>query len=364
MSLVARVVRSAWLVCLLVPHSARAQKVTLGGYVETFYQLSFAAPSNHITNLRGFDNRERTFMLSNVALDAKGERGPVTTHVILQIGATPTAYYGSEQDWKYIQLATVAYTAGDAVFDAGLMPSPVGLEVIPIKDNWNWSRSDLFYGLPFYHVGARAAYKLGGGWTGMVHVYNGWNDVVDNNAYPSVGVSASYASDRITGQLLYFGGVERATGAPEGQPWRNLFDAYATVAITDQVSVAGQLDAGVEPNDIGTSGWLAGAVYGKVQLSPKLYAAARADYFREYVADDGAMRAAPIFWPTPWIASGTATFAVQPVDGISVRAELRHDQAKTRAFYGGDVAGDGMTMPYVPNRRAQDTFTLGAVAWF
>jgi hypothetical protein len=66
-----------------------------------------------------------------------------------------------------------------------------------------------------------------------------------------------------------------------------------------------------------------------------------------------------------WIASGTATLAMQPVDGISVRFEYRHDQADGRVFFGGDVTGDGSAlMPYVPNRRAQDTLTLGAVAWF
>lgn len=59
-----------------------------------------------------------------------------------------------------------------------------------------------------------------------------------------------------------------------------------------------------------------------------------------------------------------ATIAYQPVDGISVRMELRHDHADSRVFFGGDVAGDGVTIPFEPNRRAQDTVTLGATAWF
>jgi hypothetical protein len=354
-------------------------KVTIGGYIETYYALNFRLPSNRITNLRGFDNRDRTFTLSNVALDAKAERGPLKTRLIVQIGATPSTYYFAEPTlagtptvnandgpvWRYVQQATVAYAGpGDLVLDAGLFPSPIGPEVIPIKDNWNWSRSNLFFGLPFYHTGARASYPLGGGWTAMLHVYNGWNSVVDNNAYPSVGVSAAYASAKLNGQLLYFGGIERATGAPEGKAWRNLFDAYATFVITEQASVQAQLDGGIEPNELGTSAWFAAALYSKVQLSETLYAAARADYFREWIAEQGGMQAAAIFWPTPWVASATATFAVQPTDGISVRLELRHDHAKTSAYFGGDVAGDGVTSPYVPNRRAQDTVTLGATAWF
>lgn len=353
-------------------------KVTFGGYVETYYQLNFRTPSNRITNLRGFDNRDRTFTLSNVALDGKAERGPLTARVILQIGSTPSTYYLAEPTlpganganatgpelWKYVQQATLAYTSGKVVIDAGLFPSPIGPEVLPIKDDWNWSRSNLFFGLPFYHTGARVAYQLGGGWTGMLHAYNGWNSVVDNNAYPSVALSAAYSSKRVNGQLAYFGGIERPTGAPEGKPWRHLFDAYATIAATDDVSFLVQLDGGVEPNDIGTSNWLAGALYAKVQLAPKVYAAARGDYFREHVAENAGTSAAPIFWPTAWLASETATLALQPIEGLSVRLELRHDHAKDRVFFGGDVMGDGVMTPYVPNRSAQDTLTVGAVAWF
>lgn len=344
-----------------------APAFTLAGYVETYYQINLRTPSNHITNLRGFDDRDRTFTLSNVALDAKGERGPLTTRVILQVGSTPTTYYAAEQDgdvWKYIQQATLTYATDKVVVDAGLFPSPIGPEVIPVKDDWNWSRSNLFFGLPFYHTGARLAYQLGGGWTGMLHVYNGWNNVVDNNAYPSAAFSATYASKRVNGQLAYFGGIERPTGAPEGKAWRNLLDAYATITATDDLSFLVHVDGGLEPNNIGTSSWVAGALYAKLQLTAKVYAAARGDYFREHVAVEGGTSAAPIFWPTSWLTSATATVAFQPRDGLSLRVEMRHDHAKNRVFFGDDVMGDGVTTPYVPNRRAQDTVTVGAVAWF
>lgn len=76
------------------------------------------------------------------------------------------------------------------------------------------------------------------------------------------------------------------------------------------------------------------------------------------------MTAGAIFWPTQWIASGTATLAYQPTDGVSVRFEYRHDQADTDVFFGGDVAADPMTMAFVPDRNVQDTVTLGVTAWF
>jgi hypothetical protein len=345
-------------------------ELSVGGYVEAYYQLNWRRPSNRLTNLRGFDNRERTFTLSNVALDTKATRGPLAARVTLQIGSTPSTYYLAEpalpgagganatgpELWKYVQQASLAYTtAGGLVVDAGVFPSPIGPEVIPIKDNWNWSRSDLFFGLPFYHTGVRASLPLGGGWTGMLHAYSGWNSVVDNNAYPSVAASAAYAGSTVSGQILYFGGIERSPGAAEGTAWRHLLDAYATITVTDAVSVLAHADAGIEPNDLGTSGWLAGALYAKLALRPTLYAAARGDYFREWVAPG----AAAMFWPIPWIASATATVAWQPTAGLSVRLELRHDHADSDVFFGGDVDAAG-----TPNRRAQDTATLGVTGWF
>lgn len=378
------IARTLFLVGVLTSAHAMAEpdpsttKVTLAGYVEAYYQLAFRMPSNHITNLRGFDNRDRSFTLSNVALDAKGEHGPLTARVIFQVGATPSTYYLAEpaapganganatgaELWKYLQQATLAYASGKVVVDAGLFPSPIGPEVLAVKDNWNWSRSNLFFGLPFYHTGARVSYALGGGWTGMLHVYNGWNSVVDNNGSPSLALSGAYASKRINGQLMYFGGIERGSGAPEGKAWRHLLDAYAIATATDELSFLVHVDGGLEPNDIGTSRWLAGAVAAKVQLTPMLYAAVRGDYFREHVASDAGTSATPIFWPTAWVSSGTGTLALQPIDGLSVRLEYRHDHAKDRVFFGGEVTGDGIMAPYVPNRRAQDTLTLGATAWF
>lgn len=356
------------LLAVVTPARADDAKVTVGGYLEAFYSFNLRIPSNHITNLRGFDNRDRTFTLSNVALDTKAERGPLAARLILQIGSTPSTYYAAEPThpasagtsasdaatWKYIQQATFTYARAGLVVDAGLFPSPIGPEVFAIKDNWNWSRSDLFFGLPFYHTGARVAYPLGGGWIGTLHVYNGWNSVVDNNDYPSVAASAAYAGDRVTGQLLYFGGIERT----DDTAWRHLLDAYATITVSDHVSLIVHGNGGVEPSDLGTSSWLAAAAYAKIQLSPKLYGAVRTDYFREWRAQE------PIFWPADWIGSFTATFAYQPVDGLSLRLELRADRADAPVFFGGDVTGDGTTVPYEPNRRAQETITLGATAWF
>ena len=102
------------------------------------------------------------------------------------------------------------------------------IEGIAVKDNWNWSRSNLFFGLPFYHTGLRATYELTDRLGGDRVRLNGWNSVVDNNDWKSIAdaVARTRCPDRLTVSLLYFGGVERPTrrarGAALAAPLRRL----------------------------------------------------------------------------------------------------------------------------------------------
>jgi Putative beta-barrel porin-2, OmpL-like. bbp2 len=319
----------------------------LGAYIEAYYQLHFQSPENRVTNLRAFDNRSRTFTVANTVVEVKGEEGPLAARIALQFGSTPTAYYNpADDEWKHVQAAVVTAKAPQNItVEAGLLPSPIGPEVFAIKDNWNWSRSNLFVGLPFYHTGVTASHPLGdAGWSAKLHVYNGWNTVVDNNATPSIAASASFTDERTTAQLLYFGGIER-------DDWRHLLDAYVTHAVTGALSLGAHADAGLDTD----AHWLAGAVYARYAVGKSLFVAARGDAFYE----DSEV---PIFWPTDWVAAGTATLEYRPTANLSLRLEYRHDHADDKVYFGGEVALDPEMSP-VPDRQSQDTITAGITAW-
>ncbi|HVP61385.1 MAG TPA: outer membrane beta-barrel protein [Myxococcaceae bacterium] len=362
--------------------SATNASVTFGGYVEAFYQWNFNQPSNFITNYRGFDNRHNIFTIENAVIEVQGKLGPVTTHIALQWGATPQSYYLSEpvwratsgagasgpDVWKYIQQANIAYlvpVGRGLTIDGGIFLSPIGPEGIQIKDQWNWSRSDLFFGLPFYHTGIRFTYPLTDTWTVSLQGYNGWNSVVDNNVELSFAVQATYTvPDQVTWNLLYFSGVERPDGAPEGRAWRNLFDTYLTLFPSSPVALSVQFDGGFEPNNFGTSAWAAGAASVRFHPWKRVYLSVRADYFYEWIAQNAVGTATPIFWAgSRWIASGTATVDFRPWDNISLRLEYRHDQAEKPLFFQGQVSTDS-SGNFIPNAKFQNTLTLGAVAWF
>lgn len=363
------------------PPSASGPTARFDGYVELDFSHNFNEPSNGITNYRGFDNRHDTFALSNAVLGATFDYESLMGRVALQVGQTPTTYYLAEpplpgssgagpsgaEVWKYIQQAYAGWKApvGRGLsLQAGIFLSPIGFEGVAVKDNWNWSRSDLFFGLPFYHTGLRASYDFTDRLSGTLMISNGWNSVTDNNEGKSFSGQLTYkVPDRFSGSLLYFTGPERSKGSPEGDPWRHLFDLWAQLDATGWLSFAVHGDAGFERNRFGTSYWGTGALYTRVQPVKWLYLAARGDSFWEHAASNHLGTAGRIFWPADNVTSGTFTVDVRPHSNLSFRLEYRHDHANGDMFFAGEVDGDGVATPYVPNARLQDTLTAGVTGW-
>ncbi|MDP1918967.1 MAG: outer membrane beta-barrel protein [Myxococcales bacterium] len=353
----------------LLGQETAAGKFTFAGTVEAFYQWNFNQPSDQVTAFRGFDNRHNTFTIANAVLDARWDFKQVVGRLALQIGHTPSTYYLAEPGfgpgagtnatgielWKYLQQANVGYSfdiGRGVLVDTGIFLSPIGPEAMQVKDNWNFSRSNLFYGLPYYHTGVRVSVPLSDRWTVTVAGFNGWNSVVDGNDGKSLMAQGTYTIEgKLAASFLYFGGPERPRGAAEGQPWRHLVDAHVTWITGPRFSLLVHANAGAEPNARGLSGWVAGALYGRVTLTDWLFVAGRADVFVEQTPTG----AASIFWAAPWMASQTLTVEAKPHPQVSARLEYRHDEAGGPVF---STRNGPLTGP------RQDTLTLGLTTWF
>lgn len=346
--------------------SGRAS-LTLTGYVEALYQWNFNNPAGGVTAWRGFDNRHNTVTLSNVVLGASWQYRAMVGQLALQVGHTPESYYAAEparraaagagatgqEVWKYVQQATVGARAGAWLVEAGVFLSPVGPEAMPVRDNWSWSRSNLFYGLPFYHTGLRVTHTFNPRHALAFGVFNGWNSVVDNNVAKSVMLQYTYTpSANVTFNALYFGGIERDGADAAGAAWRSLFDAYLRVRVGRRVTLMGHLDAGFEPNNFGVNYWTAAAAYARFELTDTLRLALRVDFFQ----DRAPAIASRIFWAADWMSSQTATLEYAPFEHLSARLEYRHDHAAGPVFYEGSATE--------PSASSQDTLTLGMVAGF
>jgi hypothetical protein len=337
------------------------------GMVEAFFLWSFRDPDNGIVAFRGFDNRHASFTLSNLVFGADFAYRDAYARIALQWGHTPASYYGAEpadlgglgvgstgpQLWQVIQEAYVGYRARlgsyEIPVEAGVFLSPVGNESLNIAGQWHFSRSNLFYGLPFYHSGARSRVEVGA-FTLGVGVFNGINKIVDNNRNKSVIAHVGWGSERAHATLLYLGGHEQPHGTP-GRAWRHLLDFAFDWTPTEVVSFRGQVDGGTEAT-VGDERywWLAAALDVEARPASWLGLAARGDFFRD-ASPDGA---SPLYWAgAEWVSSVTTTARFTPTQGLDLYLEYRHDHAEADVFYEGDVTD--------PSVRSQDTLSVGVV---
>ena len=358
-------------------------KFSASGYLESYYGYNFNTPSNGITNARAYDNRHDSFTLQNAQVEASVTAGSLSGRLGVQFGSLGAAYYLAEPTlggtsttavntgdlWKYVQQANVSWVAPigrGLTLSAGIFMAPIGPENLPVKDNWNWSLSFASLVLPNYQTGLSLTYPVTDALSISLGVFNGWDSVVDGNSDKSVTLTIAHKVEgKHSLQFLYAGGNERRSGAPEGRPWRHLFDLFAIVDLTPWFSFYVHGDAGFEQHRFGTTTWAAGAISMRFRVKPWLYVAVRGDVFWEDIAKDAAGQPAPVVLPSSTMGAGTLTLDFRPHPNFSIRPEYRHDRGNANAFFSNQVAGAGTAeSPYVPNAKTQDTLTLGIVGWF
>jgi hypothetical protein len=262
-------------------------KVDVTGFVDVYYQYAF----NKVDPaLRSFDVQHDAFSLSvaDVALSkAVTTDSRLGFRAELAFGKTADLIAAYEPEdaaevGKHVLQAYASVLAGSKLqVDAGKFLTPLGAEVVPSQDNWNYSRSVLFgYAIPFYHLGLRATLPVNDRLTLAGYVVNGWNNSSEiHGDFPCVGLTATVKpSGKLTWIANYMGGTE-----VEGGDTRHMFDTTLTFAATQKLSLQANFDYGRE----GDTSWWGIAAYAKAQLKPSWALVGRYEYLDD--ADGGFM---------------------------------------------------------------------------
>lgn len=340
---------------------------TLTTYAELNFTWDMTQPANGVINLRGFDARHASFSISNVVVDLGWDWQDVVGRIALQAGITGDTYYAVERTrlpggqlprdtWRHIQQGYLGYrlpVLSGLLVTAGLFLSPIGPEGMAVKDQWAWSRSNLFYGLPFYHLGARAELALDTRWTATLGIVNGWNAAVDGEQDKSLLLRLAYADEAGRSfSALYLVGTEDRLR-------RHLFDGYGTFPIVDRLWVQAHVDGGLVDGSPRT--WFGAALALRFTvLEPAelglsgLWLALRGDVLRETAVPLRDVES--FFFGASWVSSVTGTVEVRPSGGLSVRLEGRHDRAASPIF--GDCSFGSASCA-----QGRTTVTLGVTAW-
>lgn len=367
--------------------TGKKSQLTIAGTLESFYAYNFNRPSNGITNFRAFDDQHNSITLQNAAFDLFWTSERVYARIAMQAGNTPRvasapAPLSQDEDpevepslFRNIQRAYAGahpFANAPVFIEAGIFLSPIGYEGITVHENWHWSHSPIFLALPFYHSGIKVGTDIGPAHRIKFAVYNGWNNIRDNNPEKSLALEYGYTpGPRFSLAAVYFTGVERGVGAPEGRAWRHVVNVAARGTPHPRLGLVGDLNAGIEPNLFGSSRWIGGNAGLRVEALPWLFVAGRGTIIGETRASTGGL-ASPIVLanfsddPQQWMGAATLTLDLRPVpDHFALKLEYRHDQARSNIFFRGAVVGSGtLDDRYITNARAQDTLTLGLHAWF
>ena len=344
-------------------------RLTIDGFVGAYYSYVFQDPANGISNGRLFSSRHNTIAVSGASVGFELRYGAAFLYVAPWYGLTPATIYEGEPEapvansavgpsdssvWRYLRAAQAGFEFGSWKIDAGLFVSPIGIEGIAAKDNWLWSSSWQNFLFPFYHFGARTHYTTDDGYTLGFWVVNGFSGAVDANDAKSIIVTAAGALGGGQWQVLYYGGVERPDPQVLDMAWLHHIDAWLTIPLTERFEVAGQVDFGFEPNELGVAWYAAGSAYARYAITDYLLVAIRLEVYGEQRAEDNGRRTAPLFLPVDWVAAGSVAVELRPVEHAAVRLEYRHDEAEGGLFFGDAT---------VPLEERQDAVTLGLTVW-
>jgi hypothetical protein len=322
--------------------------VTVDGLVDAYYAYRVGNTIPQVPSmLRTFDAQTDQFSLAYAELGVGMAADPGGFRIDLGFGPTAdlTAQPGPGSEvFKHIQQAYATMKLGPVTIDAGKFVTNAGAEVIEAKNNPNYSRSILFgYAIPFTHTGVRAGVGLTDQLTMQISLVNGWDNVLDNNKYKTLGLSFFYTgSQGTTAALNIYSGPEGAVASE----WRHVFDLVVGQAIGDRFNVNLNLDYGRETIAATDVSWYGASLMGKYKVIDQMTVALRLEYF----ADPDGYRTGAVGGSN--FMEGTLTFGFPFGDHSELRLEGRYDNSS--AAYFANTSS--------PN--SQVTVQAGFLAWF
>ncbi len=385
-----RVCALAGALALVASHAALAdeapkswfQQITINAYASTSYTWNFNNPKDNQNQLRAFDFNHNTIAIDAaevVVQKAVANKGDFGFRLDLAMGsvAQVAAARGLFRDpttgiagWFDLQQAFASYIAplGKGLrIDVGKFVTPVGAEFIDGYDGYNdnFSRSLLFtWAIPFTHTGLKLSYAFNDKFSAMVMLINGWDNVIDNNAAKSFGVSLTITPVApLAIYLNYIGGPERDN---DNTDFRHLVDVGVVYKPTARWSFTLNADYGMDTNAITPApvvptatnpnpmpGPDAGGVAGATAAASNAQWVGVAAYIRSQLTRRFALiLRGEAFWDLDGFRTGTAqrvleatlTPELHVTDSFIVRADLRIDSSDQAVFQ----RSDGLVRHYQP----------------
>ncbi len=320
---------------LAVP--VRAEEIpafNISGFVDAYYGYNFNNPDSRKNAYAGFpsnfDFEHNTFSLSLGELVIQRDPAPVGFRVDLDFGPTTDFVHcaavncppgATEETYKNIQQAFVSWaTPMGAKLEFGKFVTHMGAEVIESKDNWNYTRGLLFaYAIPYYHAGIRVNHPINDQVFVNGYIYNGWNNVIENNDSKTFGATIGITPTPKLPILVNWIGPAKEFGDLQ------VYELIASLNLTDSLSFMLDYNLGDRKDAAGNDADYSGfAAYARWKMEPCALALRY-----EQLDDDDAL----IFGKLNNSVSGVTLTAEHTIaKNLLTRLEYRIDTADEKIF--------------------------------
>ena len=340
---------------------AKMLGVEIHGFVATDYNYNFNSPDSRTNRIHVFDEDANTFALdqANINIQRNKPEG-LGFNLDLDFGKTAEVVgratrwsggTGAGESANSVELrqAYLKYTIPNTSFtiQAGKFVTYHGAEVIKAYNNFNYNIStSILFGssIPFTHTGVLGTYAFGDLASVSAGMVNGWDNVSDNNEGKSV-----HGMFTLTPTPVFSFSLSGTYGAEQdnnGRSKRLMITPLFTIKPIDQLTFIIDYNYGNESNVAfapgvtsttalapaqGNAMWQGVAGYVIVAATDALQVALRGEVFDD---PDGVrtLFQQPGRGPGATFWEITPTVSYKITEGLTWRAEYRHDESDKRFF--------------------------------
>lgn len=265
-------------------------RLSISGYIETYYSYDFANPSDH--NRPGFvysHNRHNEVNLNLGFIKAAYATDKVRANLALMTGTYANANLAAEPGvLKNIFEANAGVKISkkkNLWVDAGIFASHIGFESAIGKDCWNLTRSILADNSPYYESGVKVSYTSDNEkWFLSGLILNGWQRIqrVNGNNTPAFGHQLTFKpNSKVTLNSSSFVGSDTPDSSRQMRYFHNF---YGQFQLTEKFGMIVGFDFGAQQKAKNSSEY--NTLYSPVLIlkyapTEKISIAARGEYYSD-----------------------------------------------------------------------------------
>jgi hypothetical protein len=281
-------------------------KVTVGGYVDTYFGYDFSQPSSKDRPYFVSSARHNEFNINLAFVDVKYSGERVRGAFKPAIGTFMASNYAAEPAmYRNILEANVGiklFKTKDIWLDAGVFVSPFTNESPISMDQLAYTRSYAPEYVPYYISGLKLTTPLSDKFTAYFYLLNGWQNIVENNLGKSGALQLEYKPvEKVLLNWNVYVGDERTPSAPTNRT-RVFTDVYAVFNPDGKFSGTTSLYIGAQERADTLAGngngkensqmvyWHNANIIGRYKITPSFSVTGRLEYFN----DPGSVQITPV----------------------------------------------------------------------